>query len=215
MVREASFQLLLSLRKKADDVDHTVRIDYFVQRLMSSSGSSARILVAHHNGVAWLRVEGRGSFQNSCELKDFARGRLDAGDSIVLVDLEECTYMDSTFMGTLTGIACRLESESGKQLEIVNPSPRARELLENLGLDQILRIHQVDEGVNGMDWASIRGVMAEQLFPESFTDIGEAKLKKAEVLLEAHKALSACNSKNDVRFRDVILLVEKELQAQH
>ena len=211
---DARFQLLLSLRKKADDVDHTVRIEYLTQT-MSSSGSSARILVAHHNGVAWLRVEGRGSFQNSCELKDFARRRLEKGDSIVLVDLEECTYMDSTFMGTLTGIACRLESESGKRLEIVSPSTRARELLENLGLDQILRIHPGNESVNGMDWAAIRGVMAEQLFPESFTDLGQAKLKKAEVMLEAHKALAACNSKNDARFRDVILLVEKELQAQH
>ena len=182
---------------------------------MSSSDQSARILVAHHNGVAWLRIEGRGSFQNSCELKSYARSRLDVGDSMLLVDLEECTYMDSTFMGTLTGVACRMESEGTARLEIVNPSPRARELLENLGLDEILRIHPGSEGINGMDWAAVRGVMAEQLFPESFTDTGDAKKKKAEVMLEAHKALAATNARNDARFRDVIHLVEQELQKVH
>ena len=182
---------------------------------MPPSNHCTRILVASHSGVAWLRVEGRGSFQNSAELKNFTKGRIDAGDSVILVDLEECIYMDSTFMGTLTGIACRLESEGSGRLEIVNPSPRARELLENLGLDEILHIHPNGEAVNGMDWATVRGVMAEQLFPESFVDPGDSKRMKAEVVLEAHKALAACNSRNDVRFRDVILLVEEELQKAH
>lgn len=189
--------------------------------------STARILVAHHNGVAWLRIEGRGSFQNSCELRKYADERLKRGDQVVLIDLEECEYMDSTFMGTLTGIACRLEADCGSddsnpssalpvpRMEIVNPSDRARELLENLGLDEILRIHAGTEPVNGMDWACVRGVMAEQLFPESFVDIGEMKRKKAECMLEAHKALAATSSQNDVRFRDVICLVERELEKAH
>lgn len=183
--------------------------------------SIARILVAHHNGVAWLRIEGRGSFQNSCELRKYADDRLAQGDGVVLVDLEDCTYMDSTFMGTLTGIACRLEAdrEPGEgttpRMEIVNPSDRARELLENLGLDEILRIHPGDEEVNGMDWAGVRGVMAEQLFPEAFEEAGETKRVKAECMLEAHKALAATSKQNDVRFRDVICLVERELQKAH
>lgn len=145
---------------------------------------------------------------------------------MILVDLEECTYMDSTFMGTLTGIACRLDANgeeiessetatAAPYLEIVNPSDRARELLENLGLDAILRIHRGDEAVNGMDWVGVRGVMAEQLFPEAFDDVEETKRSKAECVLEAHKALAATSSQNDVRFRDVILMVERELQKAH
>jgi anti-sigma B factor antagonist len=137
---------------------------------------------------------------------------------VILVDLEECYYMDSTFMGTLTGIACRMDADGAADsgtLEIVNPSDRARVLLENLGLDEILRIHRGSEQVNGMDWACVRGVMAEQLFPETFEDAGEMKRSKAECMLEAHKALAATNSQNDVRFRDVICLVERELQKAH
>ncbi|MCB1094749.1 MAG: STAS domain-containing protein [Verrucomicrobiae bacterium] len=179
---------------------------------------SARILVAHHNGVAWLRIEGRGSFQNACQLKRFANERLAKGDQVILIDLEECEYMDSTFMGTLTGIACRIEADeaaAGRKLEIVNPSNRARELLENLGLDEILSIHRGTDEVNGMDWVCVRGVMAEQLFPETFDDAREMKRSKAECMLEAHKALAAANSQNDVRFRDVIGLVERELQKAH
>ncbi|MGK0186381.1 MAG: anti-anti-sigma regulatory factor [Verrucomicrobiales bacterium] len=185
---------------------------------------TARILIAHHNGVAWLRIEGRGSFQNSCELRNYADHRLAEGDQVLLVDLEECEYMDSTFMGTLTGIACRLEAGAVDadlavpqipRMEIVNPSARAKELLENLGLDEILITHKGTEPVNGMDWACMRGVMAEQLFPEAFEDAGEMKRKKAECMLEAHKALAATSSQNDVRFRDVICLVERELEKAH
>lgn len=179
---------------------------------------TARILVAQYNGVAWLRIEGRGSFQNACELRRYADERLAKGDRVILVDLEECYYMDSTFMGTLTGIACRMDADGAADsgtLEIVNPSDRARVLLENLGLDEILRIHRGSEQVNGMDWACVRGVMAEQLFPETFEDAGEMKRSKAECMLEAHKALAATNSQNDVRFRDVICLVERELQKAH
>lgn len=183
---------------------------------MNPVTTPARILVANHNGVAWLRVEGRGSFQNSVELSKYAEKRLDAGDQVLMVDLEECTYMDSTFMGTLTGIACRLESEgSGARMEIVNPSARAKELLENLGLDEILRIHPGDEAVNGMEWAAVRGLMAEQLFPEAFDNAGAMKRSKAECMLAAHKALAATSSQNDVRFRDVICLVERELEKAH
>src|SRR5450631_2319235 len=56
----------------------------------------------------WIRVEGRGSFQNSPALKEFSRKLIDEGRRKFVVDLKSCLAMDSTFMGTLAGLAIRL-----------------------------------------------------------------------------------------------------------
>jgi len=56
----------------------------------------------------WVKVEGKGSFLNSDDLKEFAREMLDQGYREFVVNLADCTMMDSTFMGTMARLALRL-----------------------------------------------------------------------------------------------------------
>ncbi len=58
--------------------------------------------------TVWVRVEGKGSFLNSGNLKEFARQMLDRGYREFVVDLADCAMMDSTFMGTMASVALRL-----------------------------------------------------------------------------------------------------------
>jgi hypothetical protein len=55
----------------------------------------------------WVKVEGKGSFLNSDNLKEFAREMLDQGYREFVVDLADCAMMDSTFMGTMARLALR------------------------------------------------------------------------------------------------------------
>ena len=57
-----------------------------------------------------------------------------------MVDLGECTGMDSTFMGTLAGMAARLSALDRGVLQIADPGERNRRSLEDLGLDFLMEI---------------------------------------------------------------------------
>src|SRR5215470_5977495 len=95
--------------------------------------------------TVWVKVEGKGSFLNSGNLKEFTREMLDRGYREFVVDLADCTMMDSTFMGTLATVALRLRELGQGHLQVVHCSNRCQELLFGLRLDQIF-----DISVNGV-----------------------------------------------------------------
>ena len=98
------------------------------------------ILVGVFDGFSWIRCEGKGSFLNSPAVKSFGDERIAAGEARVVVDLGACTGMDSTFMGTLAGMAARLSAPGGGVLQIADPGERNRRSLEDLGLDFLMEI---------------------------------------------------------------------------
>src|SRR5260370_24032764 len=99
------------------------------------------IQVGVRGPTIWVKVEGRGSFLNSGNLKEFAREMLDRGYREFVVDLADCAMMDSTFMGTMASVALRLKELGRGHLHIVHCGNRSQELLSGLGLDQIFDIH--------------------------------------------------------------------------
>src|SRR5438876_5514060 len=99
------------------------------------------IQVGVRGPTVWVKVEGKGSFLNSGNLKEFAREMLDRGYREFVVDLADCAMMDSTFMGTMASIALRLKEIGHGHLHIVHCGNRSQELLSGLGLDQIFDIH--------------------------------------------------------------------------
>ena len=63
------------------------------------------ILVGVSDRTVWVRVEGKGSFQNATGLKQFGKEMTNRGFRQFVFDLKQCPVMDSTFMGTLTSIS--------------------------------------------------------------------------------------------------------------
>src|SRR5215213_650813 len=98
------------------------------------------ILTGIFDGFSWIRCEGKGSFLNSPVMKEFGDNRIAAGERCLVVDLGACTGMDSTFMGTLAGMAARLSARDKGVLQVADPGSRNRRSLEDLGLDFILDI---------------------------------------------------------------------------
>jgi hypothetical protein len=167
-----------------------------------STQSSIQVGVA--NGLVRIRVEGKGSFQNSASLKDFAKEMLARGHREFVVDLGACPLMDSTFMGTLAGIALKLKGcgEMGS-IHIVNLNERNQGLLCNLGLDQLLRVECTD--FSGTD-----SLLPSSFLPAAVSD----KLDQAQTMLEAHEAVVTANPENEAKFKDVLEFLRSDIAAR-
>lgn len=163
---------------------------------------NSKILVGRVGGIHWIRVEGKGTVQNSAALRNYIVKTIDAGATGFVIDLQNCGGMDSTFIGTLTGIALRIEGEKSF-VGLVNSSERNLQQIKSLGLDEIF---QVDE--SGERWNDERRLVASGL--EEVMDDASRK-EKTRVSLEAHEALGEANEENLPRFRDVVEYLKKDL----
>lgn len=157
--------------------------------------SSVQVGVA--GAVAWIRVDGRGTFQNSAGLKDFAAEMKRRGLREFVIDLKDCELMDSTFLGTMAGIALGLRPDG--RLTVIRANPRNRGLMQNLGLDRIFAVEDTAPTPAPATLAS-----AEPDAPRA---------ARRETIVEAHENLVAANPENAIRFKDVLdFLQHKEPQ---
>lgn len=160
------------------------------------------IQVAVNGDAVWVKVEGKGSFLNSGNLREFTREMVNRGYREFVVDLENCVMMDSTFMGTMAGVALRLKELGHGHLHVVHCGERSRDLLYGLGLDQIFSIHANGAAAPECELLERKSTAAS---PE------EKKHESASQMLEAHQALCDAAPKNLARFKDVIEYLKQDL----
>lgn len=165
------------------------------------------VLVGVFDGFSWIRCEGKGSFLNSPAVKAFGDERIAAGESLLVVDLAACTGMDSTFMGTLAGMAARLSAIDGGVLQIADPGERNRRSLEDLGLDFLMQINPPAAVWRGRADA-VRGELES---PQSLAPLGQ--VQRARHVFDAHRTLSGVNERNAREFADVLDTLENQLSG--
>ena len=168
----------------------------------------APILVGQISGLFWMRVEGKGSFQNSVQVKRCFQSMIQRGERHFVVDLEHCPIMDSTFLGTLTGAALNLRETGSGEVAVVNANARNQQLLSSLGLDHILEVDR-----DGSKYVVEKKAICEELGVCAEPSAPCCKTDQAKHVLEAHEALTQANAGNASRFRDVIEFLEKEVTA--
>src|SRR5258708_37707807 len=156
-----------------------------------TAGSS--ILVGFTSKTVWVQVQGKGSFQNSPGLKEFAREMIQRGHRDFAVDLACCPTMDSTFMGTLAGVALRLRDLGTGELRSVDPKVRNAELLTGLGLDRVLVL----------DREPAKVPCATNAVPMAAHQAAD-KRAVTQTMLGAHEALCDADAKNRAKFKDVL-----------
>ncbi|MEM6910495.1 MAG: STAS domain-containing protein [Verrucomicrobiota bacterium] len=165
--------------------------------------AEGQILAGSFEGFLWIRVVGKGSFQNSPAMKSYI-DQSQAEGSLVIVDLEACTGLDSTFMGTLTGLALRAREQNRGDLQVVNADKRNFRLLKGLGLDQIFPVRP-DVG----DFSAQQKQVCHAL--EEADRKASCQEERARHMLEAHEALGEVDEENKGRFRDVVSLLRESL----
>ncbi len=160
----------------------------------------------------WIRCASRGSFINSPTLKAIAEKYLESGGKAVVVDLEVCPGVDSTFMGTLAGLARRAMAV-GASIDIASPTPRTRAAMEGLGLDMLVRMDPIgafwDE-----DKDQRRSILGMERGAGEFPQSDLSELDRTRHVLEAHKVLRSMNSQNAEAFGYVCETLEEDLLRQ-
>ena len=156
----------------------------------------------------WIRCASRGSFVNSPALKTISEKYIARNGRLIVVDLEICPGVDSTFMGTLAGLARKMMAQGGF-LQIATPTRRTKSAMESLGLDMLLDIDPADAG-----WqANIddrRAILAQGEAHEANAD-NMNELDRTRHVLEAHNTLRAMNHKNNEAFGYVCETLEEDL----
>ncbi len=160
----------------------------------------------------WIRCASRGSFINSPTLKSVAEAYLDNDGKHVVVDLEVCPGVDSTFMGTLAGLARRAAAVGGS-IEIASPTQRTRAAMEGLGLDMLLPMDPQDS-VWSADKEQRRAVLEQQLGDAEAPQNDLSELDRTRHVLEAHQVLRSMNKQNDETFGYVCETLEDDLARQ-
>ncbi len=179
----------------------------------------SKILVARSAELGFIKVVGRGSFQNSGCLKSFYQQLLKEGVHRFVVDLGACTYLDSTFLGILLGLGLKLKDAGNGLLHILNASPRNLELLKNLGLDRLIHIDAAPTPAVTANGEKNNGVphlpaKNETVSDEQLEEVACPVPTRAEAgptILEAHEALMAFDPRNVPKFKDVVEFLREDL----
>ncbi len=160
----------------------------------------------------WIRCASRGSFINSPTLKAVAEAYLEQGGRLVVIDLEVCPGVDSTFMGTLAGLARRAMALGGA-VEVASPTPRTRSAMEGLGLDMLLSLDP-SFSVWTEDKEQRRALLEQQLVESEAAQQDLSELERTRHVLEAHQMLRSMNKQNNEAFGYVCETLEDDLARQ-
>lgn len=156
--------------------------------------------VAIRDRNAYVRVHGRGTFKMGPSLKEFGMAAVDRGCTRILVEMADCTGMDSTFMGTLAGLAVQIEKCSGAVI-LLNATEKNKLLIKMLGLTRLVKF-DVDIGAE-----TNMPAMAERL------PVQNDKRELTEVMIHAHEVLVDVAPENIVKFKDVLTFLRDDLKS--
>ncbi len=147
---------------------------------------------------AFVRVFQKASFLNCAPLRSFFEECLVVGRRNYVVDFQECSSMDSTFLGILVGLAMKLRKfEDDGRLTLINLKDRNLETVRNLG------IHKIAD-VNPDDLSSDERELNDLESNEDRESVG------SETICQAHKTLMELNDRNSKMFCDVVNFLERQ-----
>lgn len=147
-----------------------------------------------------IRISGRANYLNSAPLSDFFKKLIGQGQRRFLLDFQNCSAMDSTFLGILAGAGLELRKvQPPGTLALCRLNGRGLELVRNLGLHRIMQVEA--------DPAALSFTRDE----ESLVGTVRTERESARIILQAHENLVQVESGNQARFQDVIAF----LRSQH
>ncbi|MDX2226413.1 MAG: STAS domain-containing protein [Verrucomicrobiae bacterium] len=149
----------------------------------------------------FVKISGRGSFQNSPSFKKFYLARIESGTTEFHIDMADCPAMDSTFLGTLTSLSVALKKRGGGRVYILEANARNLETMKNLGIDRLFVMDHTGEPAPS---ATLEAVVTEKPTREEAT----------KQSIDAHETLVEAFDGNETKFRDVISLLKEDLSKK-
>ena len=117
--------------------------------------ATAHGIIRYHQKeqILTFRVEGRGTMAQSLPVRRHAERAFEQGVTRLRFDLRDCTYMDSTFLGTILTLKKSLDRVGG-QLVLVTPSTACSRILQQMGLGDVLAV-QAEEPDPDTTWTEL------------------------------------------------------------
>ena len=161
----------------------------------------ANVMISRDNDHCHIVVEGRATFECSPPLKNFADSVVHGALRKVSVDLKNCAWMDSTFMGTLATLGLRAR-QAKIDIELENVGEQNGKLLRELG---IVKLFVIKGGpAPGAQQAGKWEMFADKV----------GRKEMAETVLEAHETLMKVDEKNIPKFKTVVDFAKKDLEKE-
>jgi anti-anti-sigma factor len=156
--------------------------------------SPCRISLCQRKDSVVFRVEGPATRNQSTAVRLFAEKCLEADRVEIRFHLGDCTYMDSTFLGTLLCLS-RLLARLGKgMLSLISPSAECQRLLEQMGIREMLPAMDTPEALEG-PWISLS---------EGLCDLDSSDLdSQFRTVVEAHQELASLPGPAGEQFKAV------------
>ena len=170
-----------------------------------------KIQVGITGDLVFIKVEGKGTFQISQPLRQFSLEIVGRGYREFVVDLSGCPTMYSTFLGVLAGMGLRLQnlapakpsatpSAGPGKIHLANLNSRCLEVLCSLGIDKLFTIDLCELRIG----APTESAPVLQPLPQvTAAPSDNARMRQAEVMLEAHHTLMEVAPQNVPKFKDV------------
>ena len=150
--------------------------------------------------AVYVRVHGRATMSNCLCLRTFMEGLLAAGRSFIVVDLADCTGMDSTFMGVLAGAATYEQNGKTPGIAAVNVSEPLLRLLKNVGLTELIFVEPEPFETPALEFVRLEEQRGEK--------------ERLACVHAAHEHLMKINDRNEEVFRPFVAALELEMKQR-
>ena len=161
------------------------------------------MLVMVGEKFACIKIIGRANFNSSIDFRALLNGLLQQGFSYFILEVSECTLMDSTFLGVLAGFGIKLaggqKEPTVRPIELLNANNRIIDLLENLG---VLHLFSRTEGPLKLECQQTR----------DYAPLNPTREEVTRACLEAHETLMEIDPNNVPKFKEVAQFLAEDLK---
>ncbi|MGE0761394.1 MAG: STAS domain-containing protein [Pirellulaceae bacterium] len=155
------------------------------------------VAIHRSTGGCVLRVHGRGTFRESPAVRDFVSCAIERGADVVL-DISECEFLDSTFLGCLVILHDRARRGQGAFTVCATELAKDK-LLQSMRLDRILRVVPTCPDCMGPP------------VPLNVSELNRQELGRH--LLETHRKLAELGGPAADMFRAIVSQLARELDS--
>lgn len=165
---------------------------------------AGKVLARREGDELSFLVVGKVTCHHSPALRQYAEEGLQSGATSVQVDLRDCSYCDSTFLGTLLALKRRFDPAGNGKFRLVCPSATFRQMLAQIGAE---RLFYITNEANAPDIQT-----TWQQLADSVDRIAARRFKQNVV--EAHQELASAGGPLAQRFAPLAEAVRRELDAE-
>jgi anti-anti-sigma factor len=158
------------------------------------------VRVYRHDQAAVFQVEGWTTMNQSLSFRRAAEQCLASGVTALQVDLRRCTFMDSTFIGTLLCLKRTAHGRKQGEFVLLAPSPQCCQLFQQMGLEGVFPVKT-----------------CEELPASACTELGRGAEDAGAFrrnVVQAHEELANLEGPAGEPFRAVVRCLQQDEQSQ-